>query len=160
MYTRLCYEEPAYTSFSFILRAWTVICHLSELPSRKTPIQTYVIMLTISPFGLDGNPTSLKVILPLWHQGQRVMLPLSACWIFCSAVLSKLPLTVGKICKKMFCKRNMTLYTINDLPTTKDSYIHPSPNQVGIDSSTQLSGDTLRILHMIKTRTLLHSFQA
>ena len=27
----------------------------------------------------------------------------------------------------------MTLYTIRDLPTTNDSYIHPSPNQVGIN---------------------------
>jgi len=28
-----------------------------------------IIMPTISPFGLDGNTT--KIILPLWHQGQR-----------------------------------------------------------------------------------------
>jgi len=34
---------------------------------------------------------------------------------------------------------------INDLPITKDSYIHPFPNQVGIDSSTQPSGDTSKI---------------
>jgi len=43
-----------------------------------------------------------------------------------------LPLIVSKVCKKMFYKKNMTLYIINDLPITKDSYIHPSPNQVGI----------------------------
>ena len=39
----------------------------------------------------------------------------------------KLPLTVSKVCKKMFYKKNMTLYIINDLPITKDSYIHLSP---------------------------------
>ena len=32
----------------------------------------------------------------------------------------------------MFHKKYMTLYIINDLPITKYSYIHPSPNQVGI----------------------------
>ena len=64
-----------------------------------------VIMPTISPFGLDGNPKSLKVTLPLSHQVQRVMHPLSSCWNLCSAVLSMLPLTIGKVCRKMFYKK-------------------------------------------------------
>ena len=59
----------------------------------------------------------------------------------------KPPLTVTKVCKMIVYKKNMTLYITNDLPITKDSYIHPSPNQVGIDSSTQPSGDTSRFTH-------------
>ena len=75
------------------------------------------------------------------------MLFLRTCWNLCSAeiCLFMLPLTVSKVCKKMFYKKNMTLYIINDLPITKDSYIHPSPNQVGIDSSIQPSGDTPKV---------------
>ena len=42
-----------------------------------------------------------------------------------------LPLSVSKVCKKVFYK-NMTLYIIRELPSTKYSYIHPSPNHVGI----------------------------
>ena len=34
---------------------------------------------------------------------------------------------------------------INDLPITKDSYIHTFPNQVGIDSSTQPSEVTSKV---------------
>ena len=38
----------------------------------------------------------------------------------------KFPLTVSKVYKKMFYKKNMTLYIINDLPITKrlNAYIH------------------------------------
>jgi len=99
-------------------------------------------MPTISLFGLYDNPKFLKFILPLCHQGQRVMLPLSTCWnlffamlfvlplstcwnLF-SVVLSVLPLTIGKVYEKMFYKKK------HDLLITKDSYIQPFPNQVGI----------------------------
>jgi len=57
------------------------------------------------PLGLDGNPKSIKVILPLWHQGQRVMSPLSTRWNLCSSMLSMLRLTVGKACRKMVYKK-------------------------------------------------------
>ena len=51
---------------------------------------------------------------------------------------------VGKICKKMFFKKNHDLYIINDLPITKRlyTYIH-YPTKWG--SSTQPSGDTSEI---------------
>ena len=88
-----------------------------------------VIMPTISPFGLDGNPKILKVILPLCHQGRRVMLPLSTCGNLCFAVLAMLPMTVGETCKKMFFKKNNDWYIIKDLPITKILYtniLHPT----------------------------------
>ena len=46
--------------------------------------------------------------------------------LHCWSVLFMLPLTVGKIYKKMFFKKNDDLYIIKDLPTTKrlNIYIH------------------------------------
>ena len=54
------------------------------------------------------------------------------------------PWHIGKICKKIFCKRNLTLYTITDLPITKNSHIQlPTKwEYINIDLSTQPSGDT------------------
>ena len=69
------------------------------------------------------------------------MLPLSACWNLYPPVLTMLPLTVDKICKNMFFKKNQDLYIIEDLPITKrlNTYIH-HPTKWG--SSYQPSGDT------------------
>ena len=53
------------------------------------------------------------------------------------------PWLVGKVCKKMFCKRNMNLQMTFLSPKT-DTYIHlPSKwEYTNIDSSTQPRGDT------------------
>jgi len=72
-----------------------------------------------------------------------------------------LPLTVSKVYKNMFYKKNMTLYIINDLPMTH-TYIH-LPTKWGytnIDSSTQPSGDTSDINCSYMTEILHHPSHA
>ena len=133
--------------FSFILEAWIEI-----YPPYRVAIKdnTYAIAPNLYhnannlPLWTWWQSKIFKVILPLCHQEQRVVLPMRACWNICPAELTMLPLIVGKICKKMCFKKNQDLYIIEDLPITKrlNTYIQ-HPTKWG--SSTQPSGDTSKV---------------
>jgi len=94
----------------------------------------------------------LQVALPLFYQGQRVMLPLNTCWIlwYVELCCSCSPWLKARSAKRCSTRRTKTWYIINDLPITSNSYIHPFPNQVGIYQ---------KFIHG-KTRTLHHPSQA
>jgi len=102
---------------------------LINIPLSILPLNTYWNLWMSSPF------VYAKVCQSI-HVPSEYMLKSLFCW----RVLFMLPLTVSKVCNKMFYKKNMTLYIINDLPITKDSIQtsitqpsgdHP-PKQVGI----------------------------
>jgi len=64
------------------------------------------------------------------HQSDHALSENMLKCLLCNIVLImlKLPLTVSKVYKKMFYKKNMTLYIINDLPIKRlNTYIdHPT----------------------------------
>jgi hypothetical protein len=72
-----------------------------------------------------------------------------------------LPLTISNVGKKMFYKKNMTLYIINDLEKTH-AYIHlPTKwEYTKIDSSTQPSGDIPDTNYLYMTEILHHPSHA
>jgi len=137
-------------------------------------------MPTISPFGLDGNPKSLKVIIPLCYQVQMVMLPLSLCWNLCSIVLSMLPLTVGKVCKKKIhdfihhkwpSYHQRLIHTSISQPSGDIPILTHLPNQVGIHQKftqdkvitlhhpPKHSGETKVGRYMTLTRKEIHDIE-
>jgi len=71
---------------------------------------------------------SSPFVYAMVHQSDHALSENKLKCLLCYIVLFmfRLPLTVSKVCKRMFYKKNMTLYITNDLPIIKkfNTYIH------------------------------------
>ena len=144
---------------------------------------TCIIMPTISPFGLDGN-NHTKSLSPFDIKGKGrtkifspliyillSILPLSTCWnIWLSSPLCTCQDVPIHPCSpwahaksaKIFFKRISWLYNSTKwVWPSYDSYIHQSPNQVGIHHflpSTQPSGDIPNVYTWLQIDIITSSF--
>ena len=96
------------------------LCHRSKPVSKCQQSPSFDLMATQS---------HSKCFLPLWHQGQRVMLPLSTCWNLCSAMLSKLPLTFRQDLHEDVLQKKYD-FIHHNWPSYHQRLIHMTPKHI------------------------------